>query len=115
MIVERQIQVNVSLLLLIRYYNPNDTDDDDTDDSALICLGESWWNINAPTPLFLHRLSETVPAFPFSSITLQTSSIRLQMLLTRPCDISQKWEFPFFVITSFGLLKYVNRLFQAYI
>ena len=44
MIVERQIQVNVSLLLLIRYYKTDeidDTDDDDTDDSALICLGKS--------------------------------------------------------------------------
>ena len=26
----------------------------------------------------------------FSSITLQTSSIRLQMSLTRPCDIPQR-------------------------
>ena len=41
MIVERQIQVNVSLLLLIRYYNPNDTDDDDTDDSGVIYFGKS--------------------------------------------------------------------------
>ena len=50
-----------------------DTDDDDTDDSALICFGKS-------------------PAFPFSSITLQASSIRLQMSLTRPCDILKEWR-----------------------
>ena len=44
MIVECQIQVNVSLLLLIRCYKTDeiaDTDDDDTDDSALICFGKS--------------------------------------------------------------------------
>ena len=39
----------------------------------------------------------------------------LHMPFKKDTGNSQKWEFPFFVITSFVLLKYVNHLFQAYI
>ena len=43
------------------------------------------------------------------------SVLPLHMPFKKDTGNSQKWEFPFFVITSFVLLKYVNHLFQAYI